>query len=294
LDSFTTPLLAGTATGALLLIAALGLALTFGQMGVINMAHGEFLMAGAYTTYLTQQVVTNTDVSILVALPVAFLVAGLLGLLLEVTVISWMYRRPLDTLLVTVGVGLLLQQLAKDVFGAQGDPVRTPSWLEGNIDVFGYHWPYRQMFTIVLALMALTALAALLKYSSFGRQIRATVQNRDLAETVGIRTRAVDRITFFVGSGLAGIGGVAVSLISGTNPRLGTAYIISAFLVVVAGGLGQLRGTVIAAFTVGIATSFFADWTSASMAQVATFALVVVFLQVRPQGLFVVRSRGLA
>ncbi|RHW27045.1 urea ABC transporter permease subunit UrtB [Nocardioides immobilis] len=294
MDSFTTPLLAGTATGALLLIAALGLALTFGQMGVINMAHGEFLMAGAYTAFLTQQVVTNADVSILVALPAAFVVAGLLGLLLEVTVIAWMYRRPLDTLLVTVGVGLFLQQLAKDVFGAQGDPVRTPSWLEGNLPVFGYHWPYRQMFTIVLAVVALAALAALLKYSSFGRQIRATVQNRDLAETVGVRTRAVDRITFFVGSGLAGIGGVAVSLISGTNPRLGTAYIISAFLVVVAGGLGQLKGTVIAAFAVGIATSFFADWTSASMAQVATFALVVVFLQLRPQGLFTVRSRGLA
>lgn len=293
MDSLTTPLLAGTATGALLLIAALGLALTFGQMGVINMAHGEFLMAGAYTAFLTQQVVTNADVSILLALPAAFLVAGLLGLLLEVTVIAWMYRRPLDTLLVTVGVGLVLQQLAKDIFGAQGDPVRTPSWLEGNIDVFGYHWPYRQMFTIVLALVALAALAALLRYSSFGRQIRATVQNRDLAETVGVRTRAVDRITFFVGSGLAGIGGVAVSLISGTNPRLGTTYIISAFLVVVAGGLGQLKGTVIAAFAVGITTSFFADWTSASMAQVATFALVVVFLQVRPQGLFIVRSRGL-
>ncbi|RHW25294.1 urea ABC transporter permease subunit UrtB [Nocardioides immobilis] len=294
MDSFTTPLLAGTATGALLLIAALGLALTFGQMGVINMAHGEFLMAGAYTAFVTQQIVTNADISIVVALPAAFVVAGLLGLLLEVTVITWMYRRPLDTLLVTVGVGLVLQQLAKDIFGAQGDPVRTPTWLDGNIDVFGYHWPYRQMFTIVLAVMALIALAALLKYSAFGRQIRATVQNRDLAETVGIRTRAVDRITFFIGSGLAGIGGVAVSLISGTNPRLGTTYIISAFLVVVAGGLGQLKGTVIAAFAVGIATSFFADWTSASMAQVATFALVVVFLQLRPQGLFVVRSRGLA
>jgi urea transport system permease protein len=293
LDSITTPLLAGTATGALLLIAALGLALTFGQMGVINMAHGEFLMAGAYTAFLTQQVVTNADVSILLALPAAFLVAGALGLLLEATVITWMYRRPLDTLLATVGVGLVLQQLAKDIFGAQGDPVRTPSWLQGNVDVFGYHWPYRQMFTIILALGALAALAALLKYSSFGREIRATVQNRDLAETLGIRTRAVDRITFFVGSGLAGVGGVAVSLISGTNPRLGTAYIISAFLVVVAGGLGQLKGTVIAAFAVGIATAYFADWTSASMAQVATFAAVVVFLQLRPQGLFTVRSRGL-
>lgn len=294
MDAFTTPLLAGAATGALLLIAALGLALTFGQMGVINMAHGEFLMAGAYTAFLTQQVVTNTDISILVALPVAFVVAGLLGLLLEVAIIQWMYRRPLDTLLVTVGVSLLLQQLAKDVFGAQGDPVHTPGWLEGNVDVFGYHWPYRQMFTIVLALVALGALGALLKYTAYGRQIRATVQNRDLAETMGVSTRTVDRVTFFVGSGLAGIGGVAVSLISGTNPNLGTTYIISAFLVVVAGGLGQLKGTVIAAFAVGIVTAFLTDWSSSSMAQVVTFGLVVVFLQLRPQGLFTVRTRGLA
>lgn len=294
MDAFTTPLLAGAATGALLLIAALGLALTFGQMGVINMAHGEFLMAGAYTAFLTQQVVTNTDISILLALPVAFVVAGLLGLLLEVAIIQWMYRRPLDTLLVTVGVSLLLQQLAKDVFGAQGDPVHTPGWLDGNIDVFGYHWPYRQMFTIVLALAALGALGALLKYTAYGRQIRATVQNRDLAETMGVSTRTVDRVTFFVGSGLAGIGGVAVSLISGTNPNLGTTYIISAFLVVVAGGLGQLKGTVIAAFAVGIVTAYLTDWSSSSMAQVVTFGLVVVFLQLRPQGLFTVRTRGLA
>ena len=294
MDAFTTPLLAGAATGALLLIAALGLALTFGQMGVINMAHGEFLMAGAYTAYLTQQVVTDTDISILVALPVAFVVAGLLGLLLEVAIIQWMYRRPLDTLLVTVGVSLLLQQLAKDVFGAQGDPVHTPGWLDGNVDVFGYHWPYRQMFTIVLALAALGALGALLKYTAYGRRIRATVQNRDLAETMGVSTRTVDRVTFFVGSGLAGIGGVAVSLISGTNPNLGTTYIISAFLVVVAGGLGQLRGTVIAAFAVGIVTAYLTDWSSSSMAQVVTFGLVVVFLQLRPQGLFTVRTRGLA
>ena len=146
---------------------------------------------------------------------------------------------------------------------------------------------------VVLAVGALAALAALLKYTSFGRQIRATVQNRDLAETMGVSTRVVDRITFFVGSGLAGLGGVAVSLISGTNPNLGRAYIISAFLVVVAGGLGQLKGTVIAAFAVGVVTAFFADWTSAAMAQVATFALVVLFLQLRPQGLFTVRTRGL-
>lgn len=294
MDALTTPFLTGTAIGAILLLAALGLTLTFGQMGVINMANGEFLMAGAYATYVTQQLISSTGLSIVVAIPVAFVVAGLLGLLLEVSVIQWMYRRPLDTLLVTVGVALALQQLAKDIFGAQGDPVSPPSWMRGSINVFGYDWPHRQLFTIVLALAALGALGAVLKYSSFGRQIRATVQNRELAETMGVSTRKVDRITFFLGSGLAGVGGVAIALISGTNPTLGTTYIIPAFLVVVAGGVGQLNGTVIAAWAVGVLTAFLTDWISGSMAQVITFALVVVFLQIRPQGLFTVRTRGLA
>ncbi|HVJ98956.1 MAG TPA: urea ABC transporter permease subunit UrtB, partial [Acidimicrobiia bacterium] len=167
-------------------------------------------------------------------------------------------------------------------------------WLKGSISVFGYDWPHRQLFTIVLALACLAGLYAMLKYSSFGRQIRATVQNRELAETAGVSTRNVDRITFFAGSGLAGVGGVAIALISGTNPNLGLTYIIPAFLVVVAGGVGQLKGTVIAAFVVGIVTAFFTDWTSGSWAQVLTFALVVIFLQVRPQGLFTVRTRSLA
>jgi urea transport system permease protein len=294
MDALTTPLLTGTAIGAILFLAALGLTLTFGQMGVINMANGEFLMAGAYATYVTQQVISSTGFSIVVAIPVAFVVAGLLGLLLEIAIIQWMYRRPLDSLLVTVGVSMVLQQLARDIFGAQGDPVRPPSWMRGSIDVFGYAWPHRQLFTIVLALAALGALGALLKYSSFGRQIRATVQNRDLAETMGVSTRNVDRLTFFLGSGLAGIGGVAIALISGTNPTLGTTYIIPAFLVVVAGGVGQLKGTVIAAWAVGVLTAFVTDWFSGSWAQVITFAIVVVFLQIRPQGLFTVRTRGLA
>ena len=294
MDALTTPFLTGTAIGAILLLAALGLSLTFGQMGVINMANGEFLMAGAYAAYVTQQVISTTGLSIVVAIPVAFLIAGLLGLLLEVSIIQWMYKRPLDTLLATVGVALVLQQAAKDIFGAQGDPVNPPSWLKGGISVFGYDWPYRQAFTIVLALAALGGLHAVLKYSSFGRQIRATVQNRELAETMGVSTRNVDRITFFLGSGLAGVGGVAIALISGTNPTLGTTYIIPAFLVVVAGGVGQLKGTPIAAWVVGVATAFLTDWLSGSMAQVITFALVVVFLQLRPQGLFTVRTRALA
>jgi len=294
MDALTTPFLTGTATGAILFLAALGLTLTFGQMGVINMANGEFLMAGAYATYVTQQVVSSTELSILVAIPVAFVVAGLLGLLLEVSVIQWMYRRPLDTLLVTVGVSMVLQQLARDLFGAQGDPVRAPTWMSGSLDVFGYAWPHRQLFTIVLAVAALGGLGALLKRSSFGRQIRATVQNRDLAETMGVSTRTVDRLTFFLGSGLAGVGGVAIALISGTNPTLGATYIIPAFLVVVAGGVGQLKGTVLAAWAVGVLTAFLTDWSSGSTAQVVTFATVVVFLQIRPQGLFTVRTRGLA
>jgi urea transport system permease protein len=294
MDALTTPLLIGTATGAILLMAALGLTLTFGQMGVINMANGEFLMAGAYTTYLTQQVISSTGVSVVVAVPVAVVIAGLLGLLLEMSLIPWMYKRPLDTLLATVGVSMVLQQLAKDLFGAQGDPVTVPSWLGGKITVFGYDWPHRQLFTILLALAAVAALNAVLQYTAFGRQIRATVQNRELAETMGVSTRNVDRITFFLGSGLAGIGGVAISMTSGTNPNLGMTYIIPAFLVVVAGGVGQLRGTVIAAWAVGVATAFLTDWISGSWAQVIAFALVVVFLQVRPQGLFTVRTRALA
>jgi urea transport system permease protein len=294
MDSITTPFLTGSATGAILLLAALGLSLTFGQMGVINMANGEFLMAGAYAAYVTQQVISSTGLSIVVAIPVAFLIAGLLGLLLEASVIQWMYKRPLDTLLATVGVSLVLQQAARDIFGAQGDPVHPPSWLSGGISVFGYEWPYRQLFTIVLAVASLAGLNAVLKYSRFGRRIRATVQNRELAETMGVSTRNVDRITFFLGSGLAGVGGVAIALISGTNPTLGTTYIIPAFLVVVAGGVGQLKGTLIAAWVVGVVTAYLTDWTSGSMAQVITFALVVVFLQVRPQGLFTVRTRALA
>ncbi|KQP73923.1 urea ABC transporter permease subunit UrtB [Microbacterium sp. Leaf288] len=294
MDALIPPLLNGSAVGALLLLAALGLTLIFGQMGVINMALGEFIMVGAFVTYLTQLVVPSSDISIPLALPAAFLVAGLLGLLLEVSIIQWMYRRPLDTLLATVGVSLILQQVALQIFPAQGVPVENPGWLQGQIDVFGYAWPLRQAFTIALAGICVGALAAWLKYTSFGRRIRATVQNRDLAETVGVRTRNVDRITFFVGSGLAGVAGVAASLIGGTNSQMGVQYIIPAFLVVVAGGIGQIKGTVIAAWVIGVAMAFFADWTSGSLAQVLAFVLVVIFLQLRPQGLFTVRTRGLA
>ncbi|MCY1141910.1 urea ABC transporter permease subunit UrtB [Actinoplanes sp. Pm04-4] len=294
MDGLIAPLLNGSAQGALLLLAALGLSLTFGQMGVINMAHGEFLMIGAFSAYLVQQVITASGLSIPVALPVAFVVAGLFGLLLEVTIIRWMYRRPLDTLLVTVGVGLILQQAALQIFPSQGVPVEKPRWLDGQLTILGYSWPMRQLFTILLATVCVAALSAWLKYTSFGRRIRATVHNRDLAETTGISTRGIDRLTFFVGSGLAGVAGVAASLIGGTNSQMGAQYIIPAFLVVAAGGIGQLKGTVIAAWAVGVALAFFAYWTTGSLAQVLAFILVIVFLQLRPQGLFTVRTRSLA
>jgi urea transport system permease protein len=292
-DALVSPLLNGSAQGALLLLAALGLSLTFGQMGVINMAHGEFLMIGAFTAYLVQQMIDSSDLSIPVALPVAFLVAGLFGLLLEVSIIQWMYRRPLDTLLVTVGVSLILQQAALQIFPSQGVPVEKPGWLDGQVNILGYNWPLRQLFTILLATVCVAALAAWLRYASFGRRIRATVQNRDLAETAGISTRTVDRLTFFVGSGLAGIAGVAASLIGGTNSQMGAQYIIPAFLVVAAGGIGQIKGTIIAAWAVGVVLAYFAHWTTGSLAQVLAFILVIVFLQLRPQGLFTVRTRSL-
>ena len=294
MDVVISQFFTGASTGAVLLLVALGLALTFGQMGVINMAHGEFLMAGAYTAFVTQQVIGNADVSLLVALPLGFLVGGVLGLILEMVVISRMYHRPLDTLLVTFGVGLILQQLARDIFDARAKPVGAPSWLDGQLMVLGYGFPYTRLFIIVLSFACLAGMAALLKYSSLGRRIRATVQNRDLAETVGVSTRATDRLTFFLGSGLAGLAGVALTLVTATVSTLGTSYIVSAFLVVVAGGIGQIKGTVIAAFALGLFDSYLTYWFNGSMATVLTFVLVVVFLQLKPQGLFTVRTRSLA
>ncbi|TIC87666.1 urea ABC transporter permease subunit UrtB [Nocardioides sp. GY 10113] len=293
MDVVISQVFTGASFGAALLLISLGLALTFGQMGVINMAHGEFVMAGAYTAYMTQQVVTNADVSLLIAIPVAFVIAGLLGVLLEVTIIRWMYDRPLDTLLVTFGVSLVLQQAAKDIFGAQAVAVEAPSWLSGQIGILGYRYPYSQAFILVLALGCLAAMAWLMKSTAFGRQMRATVQSRGLAETVGVSTRNVDRLTFFIGSGLAGIAGVAVTRITAVESTMGQEYIIWAFLVVVVGGIGQIKGAVIAAFAFGILRSFLTYFTDGSMAVVLTFLIVVAFLQVRPQGLFVVRTRSL-
>jgi urea transport system permease protein len=221
-------------------------------------------------------------------------VGGVMGVVLEATLIRRMYHRSLDTLLVTWGVSLILQQAARDVFGAPNVEVRAPSWLAGSIGIGVIQVPAARLFILVLAVVAVGGLSLLLRRTPLGRRIRGVVQNRDLAETVGISTRSTDRLTFFIGSGLAGIAGVALTLLGSTGPTLGTSYIVDAFLVVVAGGIGQIKGAVIAAFGLGLLQATFEYSTTASIAKVMVFVVVVVFLQIRPQGIFSVRTRSLA
>ncbi|MDQ0930774.1 urea ABC transporter permease subunit UrtB [Streptomyces turgidiscabies] len=285
----------GISIGAVLLLIALGLTLTFGQMGVINMAHGEFIMAGAYTTYVLQKSISSAGASLLVALPVAFLVAGAMGVLLEWLLIRRLYTRPLDTLLVTWGVSLMLQQLARDIFGAPNVQTHAPDLLTGNISVGGgITLANSRLFILGLALLSVLALTVILRTTPLGRRIRAVVQNRDLAEVSGIATGQVDRITFFIGSGLAGVAGVALTLVGPIGPTMGTNYIVDAFLVVVVGGIGQLKGSVITAFALGVLQSVLEYSTTVSVAKVMVLVAIVAFLQWRPQGLYTLRTRSLA
>lgn len=294
MDVLVTQVFNGLSGGSILLLAALGLALTFGQMGVINMAHGEFIMAGAYTAFVVQGALGAAGLSLLVSLPVAFVVGGLLGVVLEVTLLRRMYHRPLDTLLVTWGVSLVLQQLARDIFGTAGVDVPAPGWLAGPVEILGYSFPRSRLFILALAIVAVIALTLALRLTPLGRRIRATVQNRQLAESSGISTRRTDMLTFFIGSGLAGVAGVVLTLQGSISSNLGTSYIVDAFLVVIVGGVGQIKGAVIAAFVLGIVQSWVEYSTTASIAKVILLVLVVVFLQARPQGIFQVRTRSLA
>ncbi|WP_433326152.1 urea ABC transporter permease subunit UrtB [Spirillospora sp. CA-294931] len=281
----------GLSIGAVLLLIALGLTFTFGQMGVINMAHGEFIMAGAYTAYMVQDWAGTQ--AVVVALPVAFAVAGAMGWVLERLAIRHFYGRPLDTLLLTWGVSLVLQQVARDLFGAPNVQVTAPGWLDGRIDVLSGSLPYTRLFIMGLALACVAGVWAYMSRSAQGRRMRAVMQNRELAAVGGVATGRVDQLTFFIGSGLAGVAGVALTLIGPVGPSLGTYYIVDAFLVVVAGGLGRLSGAVIAAVALGMINSYAEFWTDASLAKVVVFAAIIAFLQVRPQGLFVLRSRAL-
>ncbi len=295
MELWLSQLFAGLGVAAVLLLIALGLTFTFGQMNVINMAHGEFIMAGAYTPYLLQGVLGAglAGLAFGVALPVAFLVTGLLGLVLERTLIRRLYGRPLDTLLVTWGISLMLQQLARDLFGAPNVQVVAPAWLRGALDVGPVSLSYARLFTIALVTLIVVAVGIYLTRLAHGRRMRAVMQNRQLAGCSGIDTDRVDQLTFFVGSGLAGVAGVALTLLGPIGPGIGTGYIVDAFLVVIVGGLGQLRGAVIAAVGLGLLNSFLEYGTTASLAKVGVFAVIVVFLQFRPQGLVALRTRAL-
>jgi len=285
----------GLSIGSILLMVALGLTFTFGQMGVINMAHGELIMVGAYTPYVLQSDLgMAAGLSLVVALVVAFLAAGGLGVTMERLLLQRMVDRPLDTLLVTFGLSLMLQQLARDVFGAPNVEVTTPAWLSGNTEILGVAMPHNRLFILALVAVTVGTLSVFLARLPEGRRMRAVTQNRDLAAVSGLATRRVDATTFFVGSGLAGVAGVAVALTGSIGSQVGSGYIVDAFLVVIVGGLGRMRGAIIASFALGLINAFSEYWSSASIGKAIVFLAVIAFLQFRPNGLVSVRTRGLA
>ncbi|HEY9270801.1 urea ABC transporter permease subunit UrtB, partial [Achromobacter sp.] len=288
----------GISLGSVLLLAALGLAITFGLMGVINMAHGELLMIGAYVTYLVQTAFRAwlpgwLDWYVLAALPLAFAVTALVGMALERTVIRWLYGRPLETLLATWGISLMLMQAVRTLFGAQNVEVGNPSWMSGGLTVLdGLVLTYNRLVIIGFAFFVVFLVWALLNHTRLGLFVRAITQNRRMADCVGVPTGRVDMLAFGLGSGIAGLAGVALSQLGNVGPDLGRGYIVDSFMVVVLGGVGQLAGTVIAALGLGGVNKFLEPYAGAVMAKITILALIVLFVQKRPQGLFAPRGRS--
>jgi urea transport system permease protein len=298
MDLLYDTLFNGLAIGSVLVLAALGLAVVFGLMGVINMAHGELMMLGAYTTYVVQNIFKAVlpealfPVYILVAIPLAFAVSGLVGLLLEKTVIRRLYGRPLETLLATWGISLILIQLVRMVFGAQNVEVANPYWLSGGIQVLpNLVLPYSRIVIIGFALFVVALTWLLLNKTRLGLNVRAVTQNRNMAACCGVPTGRVDMLAFGLGSGIAGLGGVALSQIGNVGPDLGQSYIIDSFLVVVLGGVGQLAGSVMAAFGLGIANKILEPQIGAVLGKILILGLIILFIQKRPQGLFALKGR---
>lgn len=288
----------GISLGSVLLLAALGLAITFGLMGIINMAHGELLMIGAYTTYGCQVLFRKffpgaIDAYLIVALPAAFLVAGAVGVVLERTVIRWLYGRPLETLLATWGISLMLMQLVRTLFGAQNVEVANPSWMSGGVTVLGsLVLSYNRIVIIFFALFVVVAVWLILNKTRLGLFVRAVTQNRRMADCVGVSTGKIDMLTFGLGSGIAGLGGVALSQLGNVGPDLGQSYIVDSFMVVVLGGVGQLAGTVIAALGLGEVNKFLEPVAGAVMAKIVILVFIIIFIQRRPQGLFALKGRS--
>jgi urea transport system permease protein len=288
----------GISLGSVLLLAAVGLAITFGVMGVINMAHGELVMIGAYTTFVIQEFFRAyfpeaLDYSLAVAIPAAFLVAGLFGIAIERGIIRFLYGRPLETLLATWGLSLILQQFVRSIFGPTNRDVSNPAWMSGSIEITGgLVLTNNRIWIIVFSLLVLGLLVLLLKKTAFGLQMRAVTQNRQMASSMGIRTGYVDALTFGLGSGIAGIAGVALSQIDNVSPNLGQNYIIDSFMVVVFGGVGNLWGTLVGAFSLGIANKFMEPFTGAVLAKIFVLIAIILFIQKRPRGLFALKGRS--
>jgi urea transport system permease protein len=284
----------GLSLGSVLVLSAIGLAITFGVMGVINMAHGELMMLGAYTTYVMQLIMPNhIGASILVSIPAAFLVSACVGMLIERGVVKFLYGRPLETLLATFGVSLILQQVVRDIFSANNRPVETPSWLAGSMQINeAFSITYNRLYVVLFTAMVFVALLLILKRTRLGLNVRAVSQNRAMAKAMGIRSELVDTMTFGLGSGIAGVAGVALSQLTNVGPNLGQAYIVDSFMVVVFGGVGNLWGTLIGGMSLGVANKVMEPYFGAVLAKIFVLIFLILFIQRRPRGLFPQKGRA--
>lgn len=290
-------LFTGISLGSILLLVALGLAITYGLMGVINMAHGELMMIGAYATYVMQGVFQRYfpgafDWYLVAAVPVAFMASALMGAVLERSVIRFLYGRPLETLLATWGISLMLQQLVRTVFGAQNVGVENPAWMSGGVQLMeNLQLPWNRVIIVAFALAVLAGVAFLISKTRLGLFVRGVTQNRPIASCMGVNTARVDTYAFALGSGIAGLAGCALSQVGNVGPDLGQSYIVDSFMVVVLGGVGQLAGTVYAALGLGVLNKFLEGWTGAVLAKIAVLVFIIIFIQKRPQGIFAVKGR---
>ncbi|MFZ2392105.1 urea ABC transporter permease subunit UrtB [Rhodoferax sp.] len=288
----------GISLGSILLLVALGLAITYGLMGVINMAHGELMMIGAYATYVVQGLFQRYlpgafDWYLLAALPVAFMASALMGAALERSVIRFLYGRPLETLLATWGISLMLMQLVRTIFGAQNVGVENPAWMSGGVQVLGnLSLPFNRLVIIGFALFVLGSVAWLIGRTRLGLFVRGVTQNRPIASCMGVNTARIDTYAFALGSGIAGLAGCALSQVGNVGPDLGQGYIVDAFMVVVLGGVGQLAGTVYAALGLGVLNKFLEGWVGAVLAKIAVLVFIIIFIQKRPQGIFAMKGRS--
>jgi urea transport system permease protein len=284
----------GLSLGSVLLLSAIGLAITFGVMGVINMAHGELMMLGAYTTYVVQLLMPNSiDASLFVAIPAAFIVAALVGIAIERGVIRYLYGRPLETLLATFGISLILQQAVRSIFSPLNRSVSTPSWMSGSWQINEiFSLTYNRLYIVLFALIVFATLLLLLKKTRLGLQVRAVSQNRDMARAMGVRSNWVDALTFGLGSGIAGVAGVALSQLTNVGPNLGQSYIIDSFMVVVFGGVGNLWGTFVGSMSLGVVNKFLEPWSGAVLAKILVLVFLILFIQKRPRGLFPQKGRA--